>query len=228
MTERQWLTSHHPEPMLLHLDRERRLDRRKARLFAAACCRRVAHLLSDWGSREALEVAERHADGLFSDLDLDRAQRAARGAAAGERQNAAAAFAVLFLTGAVSFASDRLHLARAVGSNAAEAAGDAGDEDQSTTAHYSERVAQARLLRELFGNPFRSVTANRAWLGWNDGTVGKIARVVYQERCFAEMPVLADALEEAGCADGDLLAHCRQSAEHFRGCWVLDLLLART
>jgi hypothetical protein len=56
----------------------------------------------------------------------------------------------------------------------------------------------------------------------------KPARCIYSERRFADLPGLADALEEAGCTNEDVLAHCRQPGEHARGCWVLDLMLRKT
>ena len=61
----------------------------------------------------------------------------------------------------------------------------------------------------------------------NRGTVSRIAQRIYEDRAFDRMPVLADALEDAGCADADVLAHCRRPAGHVRGCWVIDLLLGK-
>jgi hypothetical protein len=90
-----------------------------------------------------------------------------------------------------------------------------------------ERFMQAELLRDVCGNPFRPVTFGPFWLRWNGGIVGHLARQIYEERRFGEMPVLGDALEDAGCADEDILAHCRGPHEHVRGCWVLDLLLGK-
>ena len=66
-----------------------------------------------------------------------------------------------------------------------------------------------------------------AWLAWNGGTVPRIAQAIYAERAFDRLPVLADALEDAGCANADVLAHCRSGGEHVRGCWVIDLLLGK-
>jgi hypothetical protein len=83
------------------------------------------------------------------------------------------------------------------------------------------------LLREIVGNPFRPVSLDPAWLLWNEGTVTKLAEAVYEERRFGDLPILADALEEAGCANADVLAHCRGDEEHVRGCWVVDLLLGK-
>jgi serine/threonine protein kinase len=64
-----------------------------------------------------------------------------------------------------------------------------------------------------------------AWVRWNDGCAAKLARAIDEENRFEDMPILADALEDAGCGDRDILGHCRSAETHFRGCWVLDLLL---
>ena len=64
-------------------------------------------------------------------------------------------------------------------------------------------------------------------LAWNDGTVAKIAQAIHDERAFKRMPILADALEDAGCDNADMLRHCREPGEHVRGCWVVDLLLGK-
>lgn len=89
------------------------------------------------------------------------------------------------------------------------------------------RRAIANVLRDIFGNPFRRVTVDPAWLAWNDGTVVKMAQCIYEDRAFDQLPILADALEEAGCVDTGILRHCRQEGEHVRGCWVVDLLLGK-
>jgi hypothetical protein len=91
-----------------------------------------------------------------------------------------------------------------------------------------EPQAYAPLLREIFANPVRPpLPVNPSILAWNDGTVRKLAQAIYDERRFGDLPILADALEEAGCDNADIPAHCRQPGEHVRGCWVVDLLLAK-
>jgi hypothetical protein len=88
-----------------------------------------------------------------------------------------------------------------------------------------ERSAQSGLLRDLFGNPFRATPViDPVWL---TPTVVSIARRAYDERAFAALPVLGDALEEAGCTGKAILAHCRSGGEHARGCWAVDLLRAK-
>jgi hypothetical protein len=82
-----------------------------------------------------------------------------------------------------------------------------------------------RCVHEVFGNPFRPPDSDPRWRGWNDGTIRKLAQVIEQERAWERMPFLGDALEEAGCTSVEMLDHCRQHGKHYRGCWVIDLLL---
>jgi hypothetical protein len=103
--------------------------------------------------------------------------------------------------------------------------GDKGD-DPATRAVLmdAERQAQCALLLDIFGNPFRPMTLDPAW---QTPEVVTLAGHIYHDWAFAELPELAEALESAGCADQTVLAHCRESGPHVRGCWVVDLLLAR-
>jgi hypothetical protein len=67
-----------------------------------------------------------------------------------------------------------------------------------------------------------------AWLDWNGGAVRKLARAIYEKDAFDRLPILADMLEEAGCADPDILSHLRGPGPHVRGCWPLDLILGKS
>jgi hypothetical protein len=103
-----------------------------------------------------------------------------------------------------------------------------GRERSTDDLEATEQRAQAALIRCIFGNPFRAAPAvDPSWLAWNGRTVIKLAAGIYEGRRFGDLPILADALEEAGCADGAILAHCRSGGEHVRGCWVVDLLTGR-
>jgi hypothetical protein len=85
------------------------------------------------------------------------------------------------------------------------------------------------LLRDIFGSlPFRPMSIAPDVLSWNDGTVGRIAAGIYEERAFDRLPILADALPDAGCDAKELLAHCRSAGPHVRGCWVVDTILGKT
>jgi hypothetical protein len=87
------------------------------------------------------------------------------------------------------------------------------------------RAAQADLLREILGNPFRRVALERAW---RTPGVLQIARGIYDDLQFSETPILADALEDTGCTTPELLDHLRSGAEHVRGCWAVDLVLGKS
>ncbi|MCI0640649.1 MAG: hypothetical protein L0Y72_20025 [Gemmataceae bacterium] len=92
----------------------------------------------------------------------------------------------------------------------------------SKTDHDQEQSRQCRHLRDIFGDPFRPISALPTWLTVD---VIELARTIYDERAFDRLPELADALEQAGCTHADLLAHLCQPEEHVRGCWAVDLLL---
>jgi hypothetical protein len=91
----------------------------------------------------------------------------------------------------------------------------------------AEEQEQVLLLRDISGNPFRHSAIDLVLLSWRDGTIPKLAQAIYEERAFDRMPILGDALEDAGITDGDLLRHVREPGVHVRGCWVLDLLLQK-
>ncbi|MFL5341777.1 MAG: hypothetical protein ACJ8F7_16655 [Gemmataceae bacterium] len=91
-----------------------------------------------------------------------------------------------------------------------------------------ELLAQAQLVREVFGNPFRPVAIDPDWLTWRDGTAVKLAQTIYDDKRFDIMPILADALHEAGCTNDEILKHCTEPGEHVRGCWVVDLILGKS
>jgi hypothetical protein len=86
------------------------------------------------------------------------------------------------------------------------------------------QARQADLMRCVYGNPYRSVASDAAWL---TSSVVPLAQGIYDDRAFDRLPILADALEDAGCTNADILSHCRKPGEHARGCWVVDLLLGK-
>jgi hypothetical protein len=83
---------------------------------------------------------------------------------------------------------------------------------------------QAMIFRDVLGNPFRRIIFSSAW---QTETVLSLAQQIYASRHFDRMPILADALEDAGCTNVDVLQHCRQPGEHVRGCWAVDLILEK-
>jgi hypothetical protein len=179
---------------------------RKMRLFACACCRAVWHWLDDDRSRRAVEVAELFADGAATPAQLTAAWSDAADAAWGRDLRKAATLAAMA---------------------AADAADNVLDFRPPPTRRFGT-AARTALLRCVFGSPFRPPPAvDPRWLSWNGGTVAKMAAAVYEQRRFADLPILADALEDAGWTDAAILAHCRAPGEHVRGCWVVDLLTGR-
>jgi hypothetical protein len=98
-----------------------------------------------------------------------------------------------------------------------------------------ERRLQCELVLDIFGNPFRPVSIPPAVLAWNDAVVVRLAQAAYDERLLpagtldnTRLAVLADALEEAGCTDADILGHLRGPGPHVRGCWPVDLCLGKS
>jgi hypothetical protein len=244
MTEAEYLAGTDPQRLLDGL--YGRVSDRKLRLFAAACCRRIWGLLPHDRSRRAVHVCERYADGEARKEEL----RVAYGPAAWLEDTVVPPWAVQVAAEAAAAnaaypeAADAavrasLWALDAVAGTAADAVADppcspgAGREGDRwflafQAAKAAEKAAQCRVLRCVVGNPFRPVLVRRSWLAWHDGAVGKLARSLYDGRRFRDLGVLADALEEAGCADPVLLGHCREPGPHYRGCWALDLLAGRS
>jgi hypothetical protein len=218
--ETDWNSCSDPTRLLAFV--RARLSDRKLRLFAAACCRRVWHLLRDERSRMAVVAGEWLADGAdvtdLRDLRLEAESIASRGNHAVRQAARAAAWVVWFsdVRNWYRFNGRDLWVAVEEARSAAAKAASDGRE---------ERRSQCALFRDLAGNPFRPAAVDPRWLRWNDGTVLKMARRVYNDRAYYDLPILADALEEAGCEDATLLAHCRRPGDHVRGCWAVDLLL---
>lgn len=229
MTEGEWLSFKAPESMLEHLRGQ--ATERKLRLFACACCRRIWHLIGDERGRTAVEVAERYADNLTGAEELRAGWTAASGDdLPDDNPEESAHLAALTATFCACHNSNCLHRASSSASDAVfyTAYAVEGNEDLAYDAEEAESADQCRLIRDIFGNPFRLAKIDQSCLGWNDGTVPKLAQAIYDDRRFEDLPILADALEDAGCHNADILAHCRQPGEHVRGCWVVDLLLGKT
>jgi sugar phosphate isomerase/epimerase len=231
MTEQEWLQATDPQPMV-ELLREKASDR-KLRLFGVACCRRIYHLLSDERSRRAVEVAERYADGLSSRLEIDNVIGLA--AVAVHEMQASGELAQPWPNDCFA----EFHAAKAavwlLSESSCQAAVEVLRAINRAPLEYKEeevvgleRAEQAALLRCLLGNPFRAVCLDPSWLAWQNRTIPIIAWSIYGERGFVDLPILADALEEAGCQDQSILGHCRSGDEHVRGCWVIDCLLGKS
>jgi hypothetical protein len=253
VNESEWLSSTDPSRMLAYLTAMNsavgvgespypvpHTSDRKPRLFACACCRAVWNLLTDPRSRKAVEVAERCADGEVERLEVPW----------------------LDWRDGTRDVPDWLREWSPCASNPTEAA-------RRCCNNPTLAAAQAALLRDVVGNPWRPVVPERAYLtdatararvsaaahaAWEGGprgrqgdelyrravdgmvfrqtwltpTVLRIARGVYADRDWVALPVLADALQEAGCEDEQVLGHLRGPGPHCRGCFVLDLLLGKS
>ncbi len=255
MTEREWLACTDMYPMLHFL--YGRASERKLRLFGCAAVRRIWNFLSDERMVRAVAVAEQFADGQSSEEVLAGASRDAfeagveiqrRGEAAardsppphrGSRRardettpswraaNAVASVASIFSWGAA--AGGAAESANAVASTW-HRDGDAVWRNRKQR----ELRQQLPLVRDIF-DPFGGPRGtDPAWLAWNGRAVERLARAAYEERRLpagtldpSRLALLADALEDAGCADADLLGHLRGPGPHVRGCWGLDLLLGK-
>jgi hypothetical protein len=219
VTEDDWLKSTDPGPMLDYLGTK--ADPNLLRLFVCACVRRVWHLLDDERSKRAVEVAEAFADCRVLDGELRAAYAAA---AAGSAYTGAARAAARSVAAAAADVWVYAAGARAAGARvAAQVAARAEARSAADATVAKVRAAQANLVRCLF-NPFKPVRPiEPAILRWDGGSVVKIADTICQQRRLCDMPVLADALEEAGCTDRIILDHCR--GPHARRCFVLDLIL---
>jgi hypothetical protein len=192
----------------------KRISNRKDRLIAVGGCRQMWHLITDWRCRQAIEVAEKFADDQSSLEELDAARRVVRSSRD-------------YSIG---------HVARLVASNTPLSVVSPLTHWAVEHARPNVSPADARaeiggvllgVVRDVLGNPFRLISLDPSWLEWNGGVVGNLAEAIYQERAFDRLPILADALEDAGCDNADLLGHCRGGGEHVRGCWVVDLLLGK-
>jgi hypothetical protein len=221
MTEAEWLTGTDPQKMQEFL--RGKASERKLRLFACACCFRLTEL---WGilvedELAAVELANQYADGGATREGLKSVRYDLSyiddyyGGSEAIRFHALDCVAAVPL-GDVNGLANRIIEYFENDHHWTEA--------EVVAEQEAERVLQCEILRDFFGNRFRRVAVEPSWLTWNDRTIRRLAQAIYDERAFDRLPVLADALEGAGCTNADILGHCRGSGPHVRGCWVVDLL----
>jgi hypothetical protein len=217
MTEAEWLSSADPTAMLVFLQGE--VSDRKLRLFAVACCRRGPPSMMGRGESRLVELAERCADEAVDGGMIMAAWNDALDSlhASAEPRDSDAYRGRLIALECLRCACGGSHRAAI---NVAQWAAPSYRHGPATP----EQVGQVSLLRDLVGNPFRPSAVAAAWL---TADVTAIASAIYDDRAFDLLPVLADALEDAGCDDEAILDHCRSAAEHVRGCWLIDLLLSK-
>jgi hypothetical protein len=220
MDEVTWLTSIDPRLMLLSLRGQ--ASERKLRLAACAFCRLLHDLLVDEGLA-ALDAAEKYADGLIDLAALNAARNAARSPDMTPKGYH------LYLRDAATQGALQAAVRLAWGkTDPWGAATQVLDQVLETRWRGSWKQAPLKLaeaLREVVGNPFHPITVEPSWL---TPTVRALAQVIYEAGRFEDLPVLADALEDSGCTDPQILEHCRGMGPHVRGCWVVDLLTGRS
>jgi hypothetical protein len=238
MTEAEWLVCETPlAPLALVAPRATDW---KMRLFLCTCCARVLdgtpshrRLFRDSyaGSfqqlQQALNTVEQFAEGLVGSEALAEARRDAAdscyvprwvdyGGETGLDSEAAAVVAA-----AAERPVPEEVIAACWRATDSQSAGTPGGEGSRRT---EEARWQTMVAREFFGNPFRPVNFSPSW---RTDTAVLLARQMYDARDFSAMPILADALQDAGCDNDDLLNHCRGPGPHVRGCWVCDLVLGK-
>jgi hypothetical protein len=220
MTEPEWLAATDPEPMLAVLETYGRASDRKVRLATVACLR----LQFGESQAEILDTVERYADGSVTLAELHECF---------DYRDLLTGSAWALLAAAPPL------LARATAPLVSHAASQAASRETAHTAVTAVREAasavQCRIFRDIFGNPFQpAADVDPNWLAWNHDTVGRLAESAYKERELpsgllfsSRLAFLADALEDAGCTDAELLGHLRGPGTHVRGCWALDLPLEK-
>jgi hypothetical protein len=235
--EAEWLAAVVPHPMLSHL--RGRVSDRKQRLLVCACARRLWRMVPDPRGLELLEAAERYADAEINRDDLQRALDAAGPWSFCESGIDQLSYLRSLLCrplidppelawkGTCDLLEFSLNFtAFLVGRDRRRKS---AGWSEPRKAWEEEAEAQAGLLREIVGNPFRpSPPLPAAVLCWQDRLVPRLAQSIYDERHWGQLPVLADALLDARCEDDALIDHCRSDAEHARGCWAVDALLGRS
>jgi hypothetical protein len=217
-----WLLCGDPEAMLRFVGRSG-YSGRKLRLFACACARRIEALLTDERLRQLIGVGEAYAEGMVRQSVLESAFSSAG------QVNQPDFFAIEREwtesdTRAVNAASAALSIAHVASLEAAKGVARHIASAVAGEAVAEEKWHQAEILRDVLGSPFHPVILDPAW---RTSTTTHLAATIYDDRAFDLQPILADALEEAGCTDAAILAHCRGPGPHVRGCWVIDLLLGK-
>ncbi len=245
VTEKEWLSEISPY-LQFHFIDKRECDSRRLRLFWCACCRRVWNLLQLNASKRLVELSEAYADDEIKEAELLRANASAEfedmdaqseGEAEAARQLSASSVDAINATRRMADQTlDSFSLARKTssdsGSDFIPYPGSGFGVNVIVGRDEVEWVVKLRLLRDIFGNPFRPVTFDPIW---RTETTTALAQGAYEERFLpsgeldiARLSILADALEEAGCDNEEILTHLRSPGPHVRGCWALDLVLGKT
>lgn len=224
MNETEWNTCSDVQ-QLLDFVRSKATER-KLRLFACAATRQVWEDLIDQRSRTCVELAERYADGERDHHALEIAEREAVAALNDDWDAALSESMLAPNVYASALAVSAANLELKCWDNSGPPPGvyvpPIVDCLRSVKAERSKAVVA--LLHCLFGNPLRPVVLDP---NWRTSRAVAIATRMYESRDFSALPTLADALQDAGCDNADILNHCRGPGPHVRGCWAVDLVLGR-
>jgi hypothetical protein len=217
MTEAEWLAFDQADQLWRYPSVQMWLTRRKAALFGAACVRATDGTGKQRRLWKAVEAVERAVD-TGDWAEVARVHRAADAACGKVRQRSTTHFwalAAMWLTGEGT--SWPFHApGELIAASSATARRSAG----------RLRRSYADILRDIVGNPFRPVAFDPAW---RTDTVVSLTKGMYESRDFSPMPILADALQDAGCDSEPILSHCRdETLTHVRGCWAVDLILGKS
>jgi hypothetical protein len=207
VTEEEWLAATDPIPMLGCLGGEP--SDRKLRLFACTCYRLIPGFLEPGGYRDALELTEKDIESPVEQEAIDQL-RVQRGMWWYRRSGLAEANAAMDTYWLDLRGLEWLELC--------------SDETRETLERERASGPLAVRMREVFGNPYRPTVFDSSW---RTDTVLSLATQMYESRDFSTMPSMADALQDAGCENADILDHCRGAGPHVRGCWVVDLVLGK-
>jgi hypothetical protein len=194
---------------------------RKLLLFASANFREYFDLLRDPRSRAVADVLERLAQGEATDEDLEVAHLEAAAVVWYDRPPPFPDPGLVHF-----YEMGEFGIILEVMAYSAVAPGLSALGRARYTVFFRERQAR-HLLRDIAGNPFRPVAFDPVWLAANDRMSLRLAQRIEAERAFDQLPILGDALEEAGCSESAILDHCRCPGPHVPGCWVVDGILDR-
>jgi hypothetical protein len=222
MTEAEWLACEDPTPMLEFL-RGKASDR-KLRLIAVACCQRAKPFMEE-DKHELADIAEAYAEGLVSVEVLNAVHARHYRPNNHPMRDAFSYTAALDIRESLPYLVE--DLADGIASCKVDDTGRTFEEweNEKAVAFRSESALTSAQVRDIIGNPFRPVAFDAAW---RTPTAVALSGQMYESRDFTAMPILADALQDAGCDNEEVLRHCRDtSVTHVRGCWVVDLVLGK-
>ena len=212
MTEEEWLTVELPDVLLDYVKAQKLSNSRRDRLFGCGCFRIVWDRIGTDLLAGVVDLAEARADRRVKHAELGKIH-----------------YPRIDLSDNtityVAMATHAVTVPKTTPGYVAWLVRVAVDHITHVNSRYGvPDRPQSDLIRDIFGNPFRPVTFDPRW---RSSDVVGLARAIYDDKAFERMPILADALMDAGCEDEQIIGHCRGDGPHVRGCWVVDLILGK-